>query len=96
MFTTMETAFICTDELWAWGFGESHPLKPERLKRTYELLMAYHAGDAPNSRLVAPVPAGREELLLFHTAAYAHAVARLYGAGGGSEPPDGAGRHLPV
>ena len=73
----METAFICTDELWARGFGESHPLKPERLKRTYELLMAYRAFDAANSRLVAPVPASREELLLFHTTEYVDAVARL-------------------
>ncbi len=73
----METAFICTDELWERGFGGSHPLKPERLKRTYELLMAYHAFDAPNSRLVAPEPISREELLLFHTAEYVDAVARL-------------------
>ena len=73
----METAFIYTDELWARGFGESHPLKPERLKRTYELLMAYRAFAAPNSRLVAPVPVSREELLLFHTAEYVDAVARL-------------------
>ncbi len=77
MFSTMETAFICTDELWERGFGGAHPLKPERLKRTCELLMAYRAFDAPNSRLIVPDPISREELLLFHTAEYVDAVARL-------------------
>ena len=61
-----------------------HPLKPERLKRTFELLTAYRAFDTPNSRLVAPVPASREELLLFHTAEYVDAVARLRHGGSGA------------
>ena len=73
----MEATFICTEELWAQGFGENHPLKPERLKRTYDLLMAYQAFDAPDSHLASPQPASREELLLFHTAEYVDAVARL-------------------
>jgi len=73
----MEAAFICTEELWSQGFGGTHPLKPERLKRTYELLMAYRAFDAPDSHLVPPHPASREELLLFHTAEYVDAVASL-------------------
>ncbi len=73
----MEAAFICTKELWSQGFGGTHPLKPERLKRTYELLMAYRAFDAPGSHLVPPHPASREELLLFHTAEYVDAVARM-------------------
>jgi acetoin utilization protein AcuC len=73
----MEAAFICTDDLWAGGFGDTHPLKPERLKRTYELLAAYRAFEAPTSHLVAPRPATREDLLLFHTAEYVDAVARM-------------------
>jgi len=73
----MEAAFLCTDELWSQGFGETHPLKPERLKRTYELLKAYHAFDTPDSHLVEPRPVSREELLLFHTAEYVDAVASL-------------------
>lgn len=73
----MKAVFICTEELWAQGFGGNHPLKPERLKRTYELLMAYQAFDTPNSHLVSPHPASREELLLFHTVEYVNAVARL-------------------
>jgi len=73
----MEATFICTKELWSQGFGGTHPLKPERLKRTYELLMAYRAFDAPDSHLVPPRPVSREELLLFHTAEYVDAVASL-------------------
>jgi acetoin utilization protein AcuC len=73
----MKAAFICTDELWSRGFGETHPLKPERLKRTYELLTAYRAFDAPGSHLVPPQPPSREDLLLFHTPEYVDAVASL-------------------
>jgi hypothetical protein len=40
----MEAAFICGEELWSHGFGESHSLRPERLKRTYDLLTAYRPG----------------------------------------------------
>ena len=36
----MEAAFICSEELWLRGFGKNHPLRPERLKRTYDLLTA--------------------------------------------------------
>jgi acetoin utilization deacetylase AcuC-like enzyme len=64
----MEAAFICSEALWSRGFGEGHPLRPERLKRTYELLSAYRAFDVPNSYLRAPDPVIREDLLLFHTA----------------------------
>ncbi|MBN1979687.1 MAG: acetoin utilization protein AcuC, partial [Anaerolineae bacterium] len=78
----MEAAFICSEELWSRGFGEGHPLRPERLKRTYDLLTAYHAFDAPTSHLVKPRLATREELLLFHTAEYVDAVERLSAPGG--------------
>jgi acetoin utilization protein AcuC len=73
----MEAAFICSEELWSRGFGKDHPLRPERLKRTYDLLTAYHAFDAPTSHLVEPRLATRDELLLFHTAEYVDAVERL-------------------
>ncbi len=73
----MEAAFICTEDLWARGFGANHPLRPERLQRTYELLTAYRAFDAPNSRLMPPRAFGREALLLFHTEEYVDAVASL-------------------
>ena len=73
----METVFICSEDLWSRGFGEAHPLKPERLKRTYELLSEYGAFDAANSRLVVPRQATDEELCLFHTREYVDAVASM-------------------
>ena len=75
--TPSHAALICSEALWSRGFGEMHPLQPERLKRTYELLLAYRAFDAPGSHLVPPQPASREELLLFHTPEYVDAVASL-------------------
>jgi acetoin utilization protein AcuC len=81
----MEAAFICSEKLWSRGFGENHPLRPERLKRTYDLLTAYRAFDAPTSHLVEPRPATRDELLLFHTAEYVDAVERLSASQGEGE-----------
>jgi len=70
-------AFICSDELWQVGHGPAHPLKPERLQRTYELLTAYGAFEGADSRLVPPRPPTEAELTLFHTPAYVAAVRSL-------------------
>ncbi|MEO0248033.1 MAG: acetoin utilization protein AcuC, partial [candidate division WOR-3 bacterium] len=63
--------------LWQSGHGAAHPLKPERLQRTYELLTAYGAFDGPQSVLVPPRQATTEELGLFHTEEYIEAVRSL-------------------
>jgi acetoin utilization protein AcuC len=70
-------AVICSEDLWQRGHGEGHPLRPERLQRTYELLTAYNAFDGQSSRLVPPRPATTKELLLFHTEEYLDAVRSL-------------------
>ncbi len=72
-----KTAVICSEELWQLGHGESHPLKPERLQRAYDLLIAYGAFDGQQSQLIPPRPATIEELLLFHTEEYLNAVRSL-------------------
>jgi acetoin utilization protein AcuC len=95
--TKSQAVFICSKKLWSRGHGETHPLKPERLQRTFELLTTYHAFDPPCSRLVPPRPASREELTMFHSDEYVDAVARLsrgegrgqgwrYGFGPGDNP----------
>lgn len=71
-----KAAFICSKELWKRGHEPSHPLKPERLKRTYELLCAYEAFDG-DSTLVPAREAKPEELALFHTEEYIAAVESL-------------------
>jgi acetoin utilization protein AcuC len=80
-----KAAFICSPDLWQRGHGAAHPLKPERLQRTYELLSAYGAfacpepcrRDGQESILVPPRQATSEELGLFHTEEYIEAVRSL-------------------
>ncbi|MBN1937486.1 MAG: acetoin utilization protein AcuC [Anaerolineae bacterium] len=72
-----KAAFICSPDLWSTGHGGSHPLRPVRLKMTYELLQAYAAFSSANSSVVAPRPATDDELALWHTPGYVDAVKRL-------------------
>ncbi len=69
--------FLASPETWRYGHGANHPLKPERLQRTFELLEEYGAFAAPNVRLVTPRPATDDELALFHTREYIEAVRGL-------------------
>lgn len=92
-----EVAFLAAPAVWQRGHGPNHPLKPERLQRTYELLDEYGALEAPNVRVVAPRPATEDELALFHTHDYIDVVRMLsrgdttipagrYGFGPGDNP----------
>ena len=67
-------AFIYDDVLAGHKLSESHPLKPVRLRYTYELLESYGAFDALGSSLTKPRPATDEEVLRFHTREYLDAV----------------------
>jgi acetoin utilization protein AcuC len=66
----VETAFVYTERYFDFDYGESHPLKIERLRLTYELCKAYDLFGLPESRLIETVPASEAEILLFHTQAY--------------------------
>ncbi|HUV74596.1 MAG TPA: acetoin utilization protein AcuC [Anaerolineae bacterium] len=81
-----KAAVVLAEELWQLGHGQSHPLKPERLQRAYELLNAYQAFDGQQSRLLPPRLATREDLLLFHTEEYVDAVHGLSRGEGGYTP----------
>jgi acetoin utilization protein AcuC len=92
-----EVVFLSSPEVWEQGHGPQHPLKPERLQRTHELLDAIGALRAANVRVVAPRLPREEELALFHTPAYIAAVRALsagntqwlaarYGFGPGDNP----------
>ena len=92
-----KAVFLASPAVWQRGHGPNHPLKPERLQRTYELLDEYGALEAPNVRVVAPRPATDEELALFHTSQYIDVVRALssgdttipagrYGFGPGDNP----------
>ena len=69
--------FMSSPALWATGHGSAHPLKPERLLRTVDLLNAYGALQAPNVQVIEPRLASVDELALFHTRDYINAVQTL-------------------
>ena len=74
----MRTAvFLSSSALWSSNLQPEHPLQPERLRRTFELLQAYGALAAPNVKLVAPRAVADEELALFHSRDYIELVDKL-------------------
>jgi len=93
----MKTAFIYSDDFAKFSYGPRHPLKPFRLKLTYELIKAYCLLSLPNMRLIEPKPAEDEDLLLFHARDYIEVLkdvdhgidvedAESYGLGYGDNP----------
>ena len=78
-----EAAFIYDDSLSRHELRQDHPMRPVRLRYTYELLESYGAFDGKTSRLVNPRTANEEELGWVHTPEYIDAVRRL------SENPSG-------
>jgi acetoin utilization protein AcuC len=89
--------FLCSPEIWQRGHGPQHPLKPERLQRTFELLSEYDAFAAPNVEVVKPRLAEPDELALFHNQDYIRVTRALsrgelslpagsYGFGPGDNP----------
>jgi acetoin utilization protein AcuC len=89
--------FLSSPKIWERGHGPDHPLKPERLQRTFELLEEYGAFSAADVRLVEPEPASEDDLAMFHTREYIEIVKALsagersqdayqYGFGPGDNP----------
>jgi len=81
------TAFVYSDRLAAFDYGESHPMKPERLRLTRELIEALGLDRLPSSNFIEARSATIEELLLFHTPEY---LKILKEADSGLIPADGA------
>ncbi|MBM3943888.1 MAG: acetoin utilization protein AcuC [SAR202 cluster bacterium] len=69
-----KAAFIYDDALSQHTLSDTHPMKPVRLRYTYELLDAYGAFDAPSAALVKPRKATEEEALWYHSRAYVNAL----------------------
>ena len=72
-----KSAFIYSQDLSKHTLRHDHPMKPYRLKYTYELLNSYGAFDETNSLLLPPRNATTEELALLHTREYISAVKDL-------------------
>ena len=81
-----KAAFIYDKLLSRHALSDTHPMKPVRLRYTYELLEAYQAFDPPQSLLEKPRQATEEEILSFHTPEYLHAVQK-FGQGDASPNP---------
>jgi acetoin utilization protein AcuC len=83
----MKTAFIYSDDFSRFSYGSSHPLKPFRLKLTYELIKACGLLAPDDPRVIVPAPAKREDLLAFHSAEY---IDMLEASNSGKELPGAA------
>ena len=71
---TRRAAFVYGDALSEHQLRHDHPMRPVRLRHTYELLEAYGAFDGDSSILVPPRPATEEELRWLHVPDYVVAV----------------------
>jgi acetoin utilization protein AcuC len=74
---TRRVAFIYEEALSRHVLRQDHPMRPVRLRHTYELLQAYGAFDSRGSILVSPRPATEAELMWFHDEEYIAAVRDL-------------------
>ena len=77
-------AFIYDDMMSRHELRSDHPMRPVRLRYTYELLRGYDAFEHENSVLVSPRSAAEDELGWLHTPQYIEAVRRL-SAGEGTQ-----------
>lgn len=92
----MKTAFLYTDAYFHYGYGQSHPLKIERLRVTYDLCIAYGLFDLEETQLIETRPAPESEILRFHSNAYVDVLKQVnsgqsgdyssYGLGPGDNP----------
>ena len=77
-----EVAFIYDERFASHELSATHPMKPVRLKYTYELLQSYGCFDSSNSKVTEPRAATLNELMTYHTEGYIEAVKRDFEAGG--------------
>jgi acetoin utilization protein AcuC len=66
----MKTAFIYTDRFGSFSYGADHPMRPLRLKLTYELIKEKGLIDLPDMSLIEARKAHDDEILFFHTPEY--------------------------
>ena len=80
-------AFVYDDQMSRHELRSDHPMRPVRLRYTYELLQGYGAFDSEDARLVSPRPATEAELGWLHVPEYVEAVKCLSRGEGAHEAP---------
>src|ERR1051325_48048 len=81
-----EAAYIYSDQMSHHVLREDHPLRPRRLRMTYELLHAYDAFKLPGAQLIEPREATEQELELVHSPDYVRAVQTISDGRAGADP----------
>lgn len=66
----MKTAFVYSDRFGAFRYGPDHPMRPARLRLTFELMTELGLANLPSSVMIEARQAVESELLLFHTPEY--------------------------
>jgi len=72
----VRTAFLYTDDYFAYDYGAGHPLKIERLRLTHDLCRAYGLFQLAQADRIESRPATEPEILTFLTPAYLDALRR--------------------
>ncbi len=87
----MKRAFLYSEKFGEFSYGPVHPMRPVRLKLTYELIKELGLLDVPGAELVEAGKAGDDEILLYHTPEY---LKILKEADSGAMPDGGANHGL--
>ena len=80
---TVKTGFVYNEAFQRYNFGQTHPLRPIRLKLTFELMKSIGLLSQPSLEVHEPRMATRDELLLFHAESYLEFVERMSKIGSG-------------
>jgi acetoin utilization protein AcuC len=80
---TQTLGVVYSDAFQQYDFGPTHPLKPTRLKLTFELMRAVNLLSSPNVKVSEPRLASRDELTLFHDEEYVDLIEDISRSGEG-------------
>ena len=78
-----KTGLVWDERFLDYDFGPQHPLRPVRVKLTYDLIRSEGILDQKSVQVVKPRLASREEILLFHEEDYVRLVEQYSKKGSG-------------
>src|SRR5256712_7096031 len=78
-----KTGLIWDERFLDYDFGPRHPLRPIRVKLTYELIRSKGILEHESVEAIKPRSASREEILLFHVDDYVRLVEQYSKKGSG-------------